>query len=68
MYDVNPLSLKLHLADLDRQFASAARGPTLPGWLLRLRARALARMAFGRGGDRARSTGAAPLPPAPRRS
>ena len=28
MYDVNPLSLKLHLADIDRQFAGTGRPPT----------------------------------------
>ncbi len=57
MYDVNPLSLKLHLADLDRQFADAARRPSLPGWLLRLRRRLLTSPASGPGGDRARSRG-----------
>ena len=33
MYDVNPLSLKLHLADIDRQFAGTARPPALSGRL-----------------------------------
>jgi len=64
MYDVNPLSLKLHLADLDRQFADAARRPSLPGWLLRLRRRLLTSPASGPGGDRARSEGAATWLPA----